>query len=82
MKKVAESCPGTTTNLQAGNTSQTGTNVLHRTLKNTPPSEPAVRGFQVYESDLPDLARLVALGHPDPKALIEQGIESGILVVV
>lgn len=82
MKKVAESCQPTTKSSTAGNTSVTGNNVLDRTLKNTPPSEPAVRGFQVYESDLPDLARLVALGHPDPKALIEQGIESGILVVV
>ena len=81
MKKMNE-FPGAAAKQTPGNTSQTGTNVLHRTLKNTPPSEPAVRGFQVYESDLPDLARLVALGHPDPKALIEQGIESGILVVV
>ncbi len=44
MKKVAESCPGTTTNLQAGNTSQTGTNVLDRTVMNTPDNETIIRG--------------------------------------
>jgi len=46
------------------------------------PNEATAQGVQVYESDLPDLVRLVALGHPDPKALIEQGIKSGLLVVV
>lgn len=45
MKKVAESCPGTTTNQTAGNTSQTGTNVLDRTLKNQPANETLIRGI-------------------------------------
>jgi len=44
MKKVAESCQGTTTNHTAGNTSQTGTNVLDRTLKNAPANERVLRG--------------------------------------
>lgn len=44
MKKMNESCPGTTTNQTAGNTSQTGTNVLDRTVKNTPDNETIIRG--------------------------------------
>lgn len=46
------------------------------------PNEATARGFRVYVSDLPDLVRLVGLGHPDPKALIEQSIKSGLPVVV
>lgn len=44
MKKMNESGLGTTTNLQAGNTSVTGTNVLDRTILNTPPGEQKIRG--------------------------------------
>jgi len=44
MKKVAESCQPTTKKDTAGNTSQTGTNVLDRTVKNTPENEKLLRG--------------------------------------
>lgn len=46
MKKVAESCPGTTTNQTAGNTSQTGTNVLDREAINRPENENLLRGLE------------------------------------
>lgn len=43
MKKMNE-FPGAAAKHTAGNTSQTGTNVLDRTLKNTPANEPQLRG--------------------------------------
>ena len=52
MRKMSESCQGTTTNHTAGNTSQTGNYVLNRTLKNTPPSEAAIRGITVHRENL------------------------------
>lgn len=45
MKKVAESCQPTAKSSTAGNTSQTGTNVLNRTVKNTPANETLIRGI-------------------------------------
>jgi len=47
MKKMNESGLGTTTNLQAGNTSVTGNNVLDRTLKNQPANETLIRGIAI-----------------------------------
>lgn len=45
MKKMNESGHPTTTKDKAGNTSLTGTNVLDRTLKNSPDNEEQIRGI-------------------------------------
>lgn len=47
MKKVSQA--GTDANQEPGMTSQTGTNVLNRTILNTPSSEPVIRGTGTLE---------------------------------
>ncbi|PWR74843.1 hypothetical protein ACKUB1_13670 [Methanospirillum stamsii] len=76
MKKINESCPGTTTNQTAGNTSQTGTNVLDRTLKNSPENEARIRGVQIYPDDLEWLTRVVG------KPLADECVADGTWVVM
>lgn len=52
MKKVAESCQPTTKSSTAGNTSQTGTNVLNREVINRPANEERIRGMTFTREDL------------------------------
>lgn len=51
MKKMNE-FPGAAAKHTAGNTSQTGTNVLDRTLKNSPINEERIRGMTFTREDL------------------------------
>lgn len=58
------------------NTQNTGINLLHRAVKETPPSEKHIRGVEIYKEDIPDLERRF------PKSLIERAINEQRLVVV
>lgn len=71
MKKVKESCQGTTTNHTAGNTSQTGTNVLDRTVLNTPQNENIIRGSSL---------RYIRSVFGDE--FVDKAIKDGIVVVI
>lgn len=81
MKKVAESCHGTTTNQQAGNSSYTAKNVLDRTLKNTPQNERVIRGdmeslkvFQKHEMSIFPLEKLKQVLESHGVEFIEEAV--------